>query len=81
MNFRVEQSTKNRESFGNYDYLIYKDEKLVATYWHDYRGDCYGIRFINGKTGSAVPNNFLVGGGPKPHELSVSAIEYLREHV
>ena len=80
MTFRVEQSKKTRESFGNYDYHIYKDDSLLATYWHDYRGDGSGIEFESDIKGSAITSPFIEGGGPKPHTLSIWAIEYLRKH-
>ncbi len=80
MTFRVEQSKKKRDSFGNYDYHIYKDNSLIATYWHDYRRDGSGIKFKSGIKGAAITSPFLEGGGPKPHSLSSWAINYLSEH-
>jgi hypothetical protein len=86
MSYRIEHSKKIRESFGDYTYDIYKDGRLVAVYWHDYRGDDHGIVFLNGgeekwPEGSVL--DFLANGGgnPKSPELSEKAIGYLNEKL
>ena len=38
----------DRESFGEYRYRIYADDRLLAHSWHDYPGDEHGIEFVNG---------------------------------
>lgn len=53
---------------------------LVASYWHDFRGDEHGIKFIGGRSedwpvGQVV--DFLQGSGPEPLRLTEKAIEYL----
>jgi hypothetical protein len=49
MNFKIEHAKTERNSFGNCMYNIFRDGKLDAYYWHDYRGDEHGITFLNGK--------------------------------
>jgi hypothetical protein len=80
--YRIEQddSTK-RKSFGPYTYRIYEDDRLVAKYWHDYRGDDHGIEFVTGTVGDfPFPRmtDFIEGGGPEPLRLSDRAVDYLK---
>ena len=80
MTYRIEQDSTPRDSFGEYTYKIYKDDKLLAKYWHDYRGDEHGIEFVNGKKKEwpvGKMTDFIEGGGPKPLALSERAIKYL----
>ena len=82
MDYKIERVTIKRESLGNYHYKIYEGSKLIATYWHDFRGDGCGIKFQNGLKESnplGGLSNFLTGGGPEPLELTSRAIEYLKE--
>lgn len=84
MTFRIEQDRTERESFGNYTYRIYRHNKLVARYWHDYRGDEHGIDFINGDSegwpvGGMI--DFIKGGGPQPLVLSEAAVTYLKKKL
>jgi hypothetical protein len=84
MAYRVKQVDTKRESFGEYRYRIYKDGRLIANYWHDYRGDEHGIEFVNGTqelwpVGRVV--DFLEGGGPKPLLLSARAIAYIEQKL
>jgi len=70
--YRIEQDdSSKRESFGNYTYRIYKDDRLIALYWHDFRGDEQGINFLNG-TNEQLPfgreSEFIEGGGPEPYD-------------
>jgi len=81
MDFTIEQDNYSRKSFGEYQYRILQDGKLVAYYWHDYRGDEHGIEFVGGKTelwpvGQMI--EFLEGGGLKPLLLSEAAFAYLK---
>jgi len=46
--YRIEQES-GRDTSGNYTFRIYSNDRLVARYWHDYRGDEHGIEFVNGK--------------------------------
>ena len=82
MNFTIEQSKANREPFGNYTYRIYEDGRLIAHYWHDYRGDEHGIDFLDG-TKESWPGgrmiDFIEGGGPKRLTLSERAVEFLKQ--
>ncbi len=84
MTFRIEQDSTERESFGNYDYRIYRGDKLIARYWHDYRGDEHGIDFVSGESeGWPVGRmiDFIEGGGPQPLVLSQAAVAYLRNKL
>jgi hypothetical protein len=78
--FTVQYATPNRDSNGNYNYRIFKNGRLVAMYWHDFRGDEHGIDFLGGPSeewpvGRMI--EFLLGGGPQPLTLSEKAIKYL----
>jgi hypothetical protein len=84
MEFRVEQDRTPREKSGPYKYLIYKGDRLVARYWHDFRGDEHGIDFLNGHTESWPVGRmieFLEGGGPQPQRLSERAVAYLKAKI
>jgi hypothetical protein len=82
MGFRIEQTVSNRESLEEYRYRIYEDGRLIASYWHDHRGDEHGIEFVDG-TSELFPVGrmieFVEGGGPKPLALSERAVAYLRK--
>ncbi|WP_260393120.1 hypothetical protein [Ralstonia sp. SET104] len=80
MSFRIELDVSVRESFGDYRYHIYDGDRLIARYWHDYRGDEHGIEFVDGlreswPVGRMV--DFIEGGGPTPLVLSARALVYL----
>lgn len=80
MRYKVEHAGRTSSSFGAYKYKIFKDDRLVAEYWHDYRGDDHGIKFVNGKEENEPlgrMTDFLEGGGPQPLVLSSKAIAYL----
>lgn len=84
MSFEIKLADSKRDSFGEYQYNIYEQGRLVARYWHDYRGDDHGIEFINGKkedwpVGRMV--DFITGGGPQPLGLSERAVAYLKSKV
>lgn len=81
MPYKIEHDPSEREPFGEYRYRIYHDDVLIAHYWHDYRGDEHGIKFIDGPSeewpvGRMI--DFIEGGGPKPLVLSERAMAYLR---
>ena len=84
MAFRIEYAKTPREAFGAYQYDIYEDDRLIAQYWHDYRGDEHGIAFVGG-TSELWPvgrmTDFIEGGGPEPLALSERAVEYLTMKV
>ena len=82
MRYRIEQES-GRDAFGNYSYRIYSDSRLIARYWHDYRGDEHGIEFVNGKS---LPcpgqmTDFIIGGGPEPLVLSERAATYIDQKL
>jgi hypothetical protein len=80
VSFAIEHAGGDRDSFGNYKYRILENGRLIAHYWHDYRGDEHGIDFVNG-TSELWPVGrmieFVEGGGPKPLTLSEKAVAYL----
>ena len=82
MNFRIEHADSKRAPSGSYNYRIYEGDRLIARYWHDYRGDEHGIEFVNG-TSESCPvgrmTEFIEGGGPKPLTLSTRAVAYLKQ--
>lgn len=67
MQFRIEQDDSDRrESFGPYTYRIYDGNRLIAIFWHDYRGDDHGIDLMTGsKRGWPFGRltDFIDGGG------------------
>ncbi|WP_269527151.1 hypothetical protein [Coraliomargarita parva] len=81
VSYTVEQMNEERESFGPYRYTISKDNKEIAIFSHDYRGEVAGIKVIS--TGHEVDppfgmsSDFLTGGGRFPLGLSSKAIDYL----
>ncbi|MBI2480217.1 MAG: hypothetical protein HYV60_16770 [Planctomycetia bacterium] len=83
MSYRIEQDDSfKRQSFGEYTYRIYDGDRLIARYWHDYRGDEHGIEFIDGRSeGLPVGRmiEFVEGGGQEPLRLSDRAVAYLKE--
>lgn len=81
MSYAIQQiHSAARAPFDEHQYRIYKDGRLVATYWHDHRGDDHGINFANG-TKDEWPvgrvTDFIEGGGPQPLMLSERAVAYL----
>jgi hypothetical protein len=81
MAFRIEQVESEHESFGNHRYRIFEDDRLIARYWHDFRGDEHGIEFVDGTSEPSPVGrviDFVEGGGPKPLLLSERALDYLR---
>lgn len=72
-----------REPFASYEYEIYDGARLVARYWHDFRGDENGIDFIDGRSEQwpGRVSDFLTGGGPYPLGLSDAAVAYLAESL
>ncbi len=93
MKFRVEHRQRSAESFSAHYYDIYCDDRLIAEYWHDYRGDDHGIRFLGRERSYPFRSSeedyplfgrakdFLEGGGPEPLTLSKRAIAYLEKEL
>ena len=84
MNYKVESEDTERDSFAEYRYRIYRSGRLIAHYWHDYRGDEHGIEFVNGVrelSPVGLMTDFLEGGGPEPLALSERAISYIEQRV
>lgn len=85
MTFRIEQDeTKKREPFAGYTYRIYDDNRLVARYWHDHRGDEHEIEFLGRKV-TDWPFfrmiDFIEGGGSEPLRLTDKAVLYLQTTI
>jgi len=82
--FSIESDAGERDSFAEYRYRIHRDGRLVAHYWHDYRGDDHGIEFVDGPAASWPVGNlldFIQGGGSRPVTLTPAAIAYLEAHT
>jgi hypothetical protein len=82
--YRIEQDDSKRDSAGRYKYRIYRDGRLIAHYWHDFRGDEHGIEFVNGiRESSPVGRltDFMEGGGPQPLTLTERAVAYLDQRT
>ena len=80
MAYRLERDDSRRRAFDGYSFRIYKGDRLVARYWHDYRGDEHAIDFTDGTSESYPVGRmieFLEGGGPKPLVLTERAVAYL----
>ena len=80
MEFDVTRSETPRQGFDAYRYRIWRKSRLVAMYWHDYRGDEHGIEFVDGRKEDwpvGRMTDFLKGGGPQPICLSDEAVAYL----
>lgn len=85
MTYTVTQISESRKSFGPYRYAIYRDGKQVAVFWHNYRGECEGIKVLQTGYVEDPPfgmcSDFLTGGGPLSLGLSVEAVRYLDEVI
>jgi hypothetical protein len=84
MRFSIRQLSNRQEAFANYAYEIFDGPCLVATYWHDYRGDEHGIVFVDGRSEEwpvGRVTDFLTGGGPRPLGLSNAAVAYLAKKL
>lgn len=78
--FTVRHAATTRASFGPYEYDVLRDGEVIARYWHDYRGDEHGIRFVDGAPFDGPVGrmtDFLQGGGREPLTLSPAAIAWL----
>lgn len=81
MSYTIQQvHAEKRAPFAEHEYRIYKGDQLVATYWHDHRGDEHGIEFVDGTkdewpVGRVV--DFIEGGGRQSLMLSARAVAYL----
>ncbi len=84
MSYQIKHADTKREGFGPYRYCIYEDGRLVARYWHDFRGDDHGIDFLDGTSEPSPVGrmvDFIEGGGPQPLVLSSRAVAYLRQRL
>ena len=81
MSYTIKQIDEHRQSFGSYRYAIYWGKKQVAEFWHNYRGECEGIKVLENGHSEDPPfgmsSDFLTGGGPLPLGLSDEAVQYL----
>lgn len=83
--FTIRYADPSRDSHGNYQYLIHDDRgRLVAFFWHDFRGDEHGVKLAGGRAASRFHGrmiDFLEGGGPLPLVLSATAVAYLQREL
>jgi hypothetical protein len=79
--YSIERIAEPRESFGPYRYLVYLDGSEFALFWHNYRGECEGVRHVASGREEDPPfgmsSEFLTGGGPEPLGLTRAAQKYL----
>lgn len=86
--FSVKQE-EGRDVSGNYLYSIFKNEQKVATLWHDFRGDEWGLLIPSSHTEtgsrevwpSEALREVLVGGGSEPFKLTPTAITILEKEL
>jgi len=81
--YRIEYIDREQAS-GDYHRKIYKDNVLIASYWHDFRGDEYEVTFIH--SGIKVEPSFrmvefIKGGGSEPLELSEIGVEFIESYL
>lgn len=84
MPFNIAQTEPEPNSFWKYEYNIFRDDKLVAHYRHDFRGDAHEIIFLDGRSISMPVGrmtDFISGGGQKPLLLSKAAIAFLKNNL
>ena len=77
-------NSRKREDFDEYKYRIFRAGHLVASFWHDYRGDDHGLLFVDGTVESwpaGHMTDFLEGGGPQALRLTERAIRFLERHA
>lgn len=81
MNFSIKRINEEREHFGCYKYRIFNDNVAIAEFWHNYRGEPELYKDYQSGIEEDPPfgrcSDFINGGGPKPIELSKSAIKYI----
>ncbi len=83
MSYRIEP-TCGIDAFGNVRYFIYKDEKLVALYWHDFRWNEHGIEFVRGLSDRSPVGrvtDFMEGAHSGSPTLSALGVAYLDQRV
>ena len=84
VSYRIEMNGTCLESFDGFEFNIYKDDTLIAKYWHDERGDDQEIEFINGvKESHPIGRmiDFINAGDLEPMSLSEKAVEYLNKNT
>ena len=84
MSFTIEYSKERRRKFDNTTYHIFEDGRLIARYWHDFRGEEHGIDFLDGYSDDwpvGRRSDFVQGGGPEPLVLSERAVAYLKQKI
>lgn|GEM_PF-1214107 len=84
MTLSIKHSDAPRGAFAEYKYEIFDGTRLVAYYFHDYRGDEHWIEFVGGSSedwpvGRMI--DFIEGGGPSPLRLSPVAVAYLEQKL
>ena len=81
MSYSVEHIAESRGASGSYRYMIFRDGHEFAIFWHDYRGDCEGIKLLLSGREVDPPfgrcSEFLTGCGPHSLGLSEKAVCYL----
>lgn len=84
MRFSIRQVSARQKTFASYEYEIFDSPRLVARYWHDFRGGDHGIVFVDGRSEEwpvGRMTDVLTGGGPSPLDLTDAAVAYLEEKL
>lgn len=86
MSYRIEPAC-GVDAFGNVRYFIYKDERLVALYWHDYRRNehgKHGIEFVRGLSDRSPVGrvrDFMEGTDSDSPRLSALGMAYMDQRT
>jgi hypothetical protein len=79
--YKVRLRDEPRRDFGSYGYIISCEERDVAEFRHNYRGECESLRVL--ATGHiedppfGMSAAFLAGGGDQPLGLTAKATRHL----
>lgn len=78
--FQIRHRDSQRADFGNYEYDILEGSRVIALYWHDFRGDEHGLIYNDGRE-EAWPVGrmieFVGGGGSSQLFLTKAAQDHL----
>lgn len=83
MSYRIEPAC-GVDAFGNVRYFIYKDGRLVALYWHDYRRNEHGIEFVRGLSDRSPVGrvtDFMEGADSDSPKLSAPGMAYMDQRT
>jgi len=82
MSYRIEYEERGKDQNGGHFYYIYDDERLIARFWHDHRGDAFEVEPVFGDVADCPfqrLTDVMQGGGPQPLTLTDEAIAYFEK--